>query len=163
MPSPFGASAGPLRSGGRPCACATALLRLLFAPSTAPFAHACPRRQDPRNIIDSADLKLVLGSVDKHPANPILTEDKAWELRFDNFQPSVWVDPVDQKWKLWCAFRLLVHRLRFQRLSLPPLPQVQHVLDLQPDVRARLPGRLRRRWHAPEEADAGAPGSLQRH
>ena len=60
--------------------------------------------QDPRNIIDSADLKLVLGSVDKHPANPILTEDKAWELRFDNFQPSVWVDPVDQKWKLWCAF-----------------------------------------------------------
>ena len=59
--------------------------------------------QDPRNIIDSADLKLVLGSVDKHPANPILTEDKAWELRFDNFQPSVWVDPVDQKWKLWCA------------------------------------------------------------
>ena len=60
----------------------------------------------------------MLGSVDKHPANPILTEDKAWELRFDNFQPSVWVDPVDQKWKLWCAPGRLQRLLCFQRQSL---------------------------------------------
>ena len=44
---------------------------------------------DHRNIIDSTNLELVLGTVHKHPANPILTEEKAWELRFDNFQPSV--------------------------------------------------------------------------
>ena len=44
---------------------------------------------DHRNIIDSTNLELVLGTVHKHPANPILTEEKAWELRFDNFQASV--------------------------------------------------------------------------
>ena len=44
---------------------------------------------DHRNIIDSTNLELQLGTVHKHPANPILAEEKAWELRFDNFQPSV--------------------------------------------------------------------------
>lgn len=44
---------------------------------------------DPRNIIESTNLELALGTVQKHPGNPILTEEKAWELRFDNFQPSV--------------------------------------------------------------------------
>jgi hypothetical protein len=56
---------------------------------------------DHRNIIDSTNLEIELGTVDKHPANPLLKEEKAWELRFDNMQPSVWVDPVDKKWKLW--------------------------------------------------------------
>lgn len=72
----------------------------------SPTAEAIDGRRtyltlDHRNIIDSTNLVLELGAVDKHPANPILKEEKAWELRFDNMQPSVWIDPVDKKWKLW--------------------------------------------------------------
>lgn len=41
-----------------------------------------------------------VGSVDKHASNPILKEEKMWELRFGNTQPSIWVDPADGKYKL---------------------------------------------------------------
>ena len=88
-------------------AASVALLSSACVTTTAIAAAATPDSArtyltlDHRNIIDSTNLELVLGSVDKHTANPILKEEKAWELRFDNFQPSVWVDPVDKKWKLW--------------------------------------------------------------
>lgn len=86
-------------------AAAAVLLPLLAASAAASAAAAGGARTyltlDDRNVIASANLELVLGAVTKHPANPLVTEDKAWEQRFDNLQPSVWVDPVDNKWKLW--------------------------------------------------------------
>jgi hypothetical protein len=55
---------------------------------------------DPRNIIEThGSTELVLGAVHKEPANPLLTEEKPWELQFNNMQPSVWFDETDQTWK----------------------------------------------------------------
>lgn len=56
---------------------------------------------DQRNVISSIDVELVLGNVLKDTANPLLTEQKPWELQFNNMQPSVWYDESDQKYKAW--------------------------------------------------------------
>ena len=56
---------------------------------------------DQRNVISSVDVELVLGTVVKEPTNPLLTEQKPWELQFNNMQPSVWYDPSEHKYKAW--------------------------------------------------------------
>jgi len=53
-------------------------------------------------IIESAEgVKLVLGKVVKHPANPLFKEDKPWEVRFDNLYPNVLYDEQDLTYKCW--------------------------------------------------------------
>ena len=54
---------------------------------------------DSRNV-HSADAALVLGRVQKHGA-PLITEERDYEMRFDNMQPSVWYDPRMAKWRAW--------------------------------------------------------------
>ena len=44
---------------------------------------------------------LVLGAVEKHAGNPIIREDRDYEMRFDNMQPNVWYDPQLKKWRCW--------------------------------------------------------------
>ncbi len=57
---------------------------------------------DSRNVIGvSGDAKLVLGPVWKDPLNPVIKEDRPWEMRFDNMQPSVWYDPAVSGWRCW--------------------------------------------------------------
>ena len=59
---------------------------------------------DDRNVI-SSDARFVLGKVEKHPGNPMITEGYAsgreYEMRFDNMQPNVWHDPAVNKWRAW--------------------------------------------------------------
>lgn len=55
---------------------------------------------DDRNVI-SADAKLVLGKVMKHPAGAMIKEERDYEMRFDNMQPNVWYDPAMKKWRAW--------------------------------------------------------------
>ena len=47
---------------------------------------------DSRLIADVEDAKLTLGKVSKHPENPLFTEDKPWEPRYDNVYPDVIYD-----------------------------------------------------------------------
>ena len=54
---------------------------------------------DSRNV-HSADAALVLGRVQKHGA-PLITEQRDYEMRFDNMQPSVWYDSRMAKWRAW--------------------------------------------------------------
>ena len=59
---------------------------------------------DPRNIDNIHNAQLKLGSVDKHPNNPLFGEDKPWEVRFDNLYANVWFDPerfIGKPFKLW--------------------------------------------------------------
>lgn len=57
---------------------------------------------DSRNVISTVGrVRMVLGNVGKDAANPVLREDKPWEMRFDNMQPSVWFDPDLQVWRCW--------------------------------------------------------------
>lgn len=44
---------------------------------------------------------LTPGRVVKHPANPLLIEDRPWEPRWDDMKPSVWRDPVSGRAHLW--------------------------------------------------------------
>lgn len=55
-----------------------------------------------RRLIDRLDnAQLVLGSIKKHPANPLFREDKPWEPRFDNLYANVLHDEQDKLYKCW--------------------------------------------------------------
>ena len=62
---------------------------------------------DPRLVASTANAKLELGAVQKHPANPLFVEDffaeppKRWEARLDNVYPSVIYDEDDGLFKCW--------------------------------------------------------------
>merc|ERR1712086_40932 len=56
---------------------------------------------DERNVhTPETDATLVLGTVTKH-AEPLITEERDYEMRFDNMQPNVWFDPQMSKWRAW--------------------------------------------------------------
>ena len=56
---------------------------------------------DSRIIADVEDAKLTLGEVSKHPENPLFTEDKPWEPRYDNVYPDVIYDEEEKIYKCW--------------------------------------------------------------
>jgi hypothetical protein len=56
---------------------------------------------DDRIIEKAENAKLALGTVKKHPANPLFTEDKPWEKRFDNLYGNVTFDKEEQIYKCW--------------------------------------------------------------
>ena len=45
--------------------------------------------------------KLTLGTIKKHPANPLFGEDKPWETRLDNVYANVSYDEEDRLYKCW--------------------------------------------------------------
>lgn len=62
---------------------------------------------DPRVVASMANAKLELGTVQKHPANPLFGEDffadppKRWEARLDNVYPNVIYDDEEGLFKCW--------------------------------------------------------------
>ena len=56
---------------------------------------------DSRLIADVEDAKLTLGEARKHPENPLFTEDKQWEPRYDNVYPDVIYDEDENIYKCW--------------------------------------------------------------
>lgn len=53
-------------------------------------------------VIDTVEnARLALGTVTKHPANPLFGEDKPWEKRFDNLYANVIYDTEDKLYKCW--------------------------------------------------------------
>ncbi len=77
------------------------------AADPAPDARGKPARArkhlllDER-IVESADnARLMLGTVRKEPRNPLFTEDKPWEPRFDNLYANVLYDEHEQIYKCW--------------------------------------------------------------
>lgn len=56
---------------------------------------------DNRNIKAVDNAELVVGTVEKSPHNPLFTEDKAWEKRYDNFYGNVWYDEDEKMYKCW--------------------------------------------------------------
>jgi hypothetical protein len=55
---------------------------------------------DTRVIAQSEGVQTMLGTVQKHPANPLFGEDQPWEVRFDNLYPNVLYDD-DGLFKCW--------------------------------------------------------------
>jgi hypothetical protein len=56
---------------------------------------------DFRLVARKSNVRLVLGEVKKDPRNPLLVEDKPWEVRFDNLYPSVIFDEDEGIFKCW--------------------------------------------------------------
>ena len=62
---------------------------------------------DSRNVAASANARLELGAVHKHPANPLFVEEafaeppRPWEARLDNVYPNVIYDREDGRFKCW--------------------------------------------------------------
>ncbi len=66
-----------------------------------------PARQQKHLLLDSrvveevANARLVLGTPQKHPANPLIQADKPWENSMNNLYPNVIWDEDAQLFKLW--------------------------------------------------------------
>lgn len=56
---------------------------------------------DERIIENTSNAKLAVGTVEKHPANPLFVEDKPWEKRFDNLYGNVIYDKEEKLYKCW--------------------------------------------------------------
>jgi hypothetical protein len=53
-------------------------------------------------IIESVEnAALRVGTVRKHPANPLFGEEHPWEARFDNLYPNVLFDEEERVYKIW--------------------------------------------------------------
>jgi hypothetical protein len=56
---------------------------------------------DSRVIDRTENVRLAVGVVKKHPANPLWGEDKPWEVRFDNVYANVIYDADEKLYKCW--------------------------------------------------------------
>ena len=56
---------------------------------------------DHRTIEKSENAVLKLGTVTKHPQNPLFVEDQPWEKRFDNLYGNVLYDEEEKRYKIW--------------------------------------------------------------
>ena len=56
---------------------------------------------DSRIIEKRENARLMPGTVEKHPANPLFGEDRQWEARYDNMYPNVIYDREDKLYKCW--------------------------------------------------------------
>ena len=56
---------------------------------------------DKRIIEKTENVKLEVGKIEKHDANPLFGEEKAWEMRFDNLYGNVIFDKEENIYKCW--------------------------------------------------------------
>ena len=56
---------------------------------------------DGRQVEQAANVALMVGTAEKHSANPLFGEEKPWEVRFDNLYPNVLYDATRQVYRCW--------------------------------------------------------------
>ena len=56
---------------------------------------------DDRVVEETNNVRLTVGTVKKHEANPLFGEDKPWEPRFDNLYPNILYDAEQQLYQCW--------------------------------------------------------------
>ena len=88
-------------------------LSFLLAGSRSPAGPAIPRTAgddssrfrylllDSRILEEKHNVRLAVGTVRKHAANPLFGEDKPWEQRFDNLYANVIYDDEQQLYRCW--------------------------------------------------------------
>lgn len=69
-------------------------------------APAAPAREkylllDARIVDRTTNARLGVGTVTKHPANPLFREDKPWEARFDNLYANIVYDADARLYRCW--------------------------------------------------------------
>ncbi len=96
----------PLLAAAQKTASPIIVLLLASALSLRAVESVIPARDkylllDARIIERTENAELRLGTVSKHTQNPILKEDKPWEVRFDNLYPNVLFDESEQIYRCW--------------------------------------------------------------
>ena len=89
---------------------------------------------DSRIIDSTTNARLTLGSVKKHPANPLFVADKPWEPRYDNMYPNVIFDVEEQLYKCWYCPFIIDERTT----KTPPAkrnPTATHYMSAKPNKR----------------------------
>ncbi|MDP6043994.1 MAG: hypothetical protein QGG25_00180 [Phycisphaerae bacterium] len=84
------------------CVCTAAIVTTVINSSAS--AADKPNRfllLDSRIVEKTVNARLVVGTVEKHKANPLFVEDKAWEMRFDNLYGNVIFDEKENIYKCW--------------------------------------------------------------
>ena len=81
-------------------ACVFAALACLVLVSTA-TAQEKRLLLDKRVVEKVENAALRLGTVEKHPANPLFGEEFDWEPRYDNMYPNVLYDEEEKIYKVW--------------------------------------------------------------
>ncbi len=56
---------------------------------------------DGRIIEKTENVKLEVGKVEKHPANPLFGEENEWEMRYDNLYGNMIFDKEEELYKCW--------------------------------------------------------------
>jgi hypothetical protein len=84
----------------------TILLYLLLCGATTLLADAPIKRDkylllDSRLIEQTSNAKLSVGTVQKHPENPLFGQEFPWEPHFANFYGNVHYDEKEQRYRLW--------------------------------------------------------------
>lgn len=64
---------------------------------------------DSRVVLKTQNARLSVGKVQKHFANPLMAEDKPWEVRFDNLYANVLFDPVASLYQCWYSPFIVDH------------------------------------------------------
>ncbi|MCB1087404.1 MAG: hypothetical protein KDM63_10190, partial [Verrucomicrobiae bacterium] len=71
-----------------------------------------------RRIIETTEnATLSVGTVQKHPANPLFGEDRPWEKRFDNLYGNVVYDSESNRYRCWYSPFIVDHSARGMTLE----------------------------------------------
>ena len=94
---------------------------------------------DDRIVEQKQNVRLAVGAVKKHEANPLMKEDKPWEARFDNLYPNVVYDEARKLYRCWYnpfIMDPLAGKTPRERRDLDPLAG-----KTPPDQRGKVPYR----------------------
>jgi hypothetical protein len=110
---------------------------------------------DPRHIERTENLRVRLTPATKHPNNPLMIEDRPWEIRWDDMKPNVSYDPRRGLFELW--YTPFIEYQQYERLGLDPSDDTRWPpRDLPLETHPRKFGLLYAcsddglTWHKPE-------------
>jgi hypothetical protein len=81
---------------------------------------------DKRIIESTENVKLEVGKVEKHEANPLFGETKEWEMRFDNLYGNILFDQEEHIYKCWYSPFIVDYSARGMTLEERAKPYREH-------------------------------------
>jgi predicted GH43/DUF377 family glycosyl hydrolase len=81
---------------------------------------------DKRIIELTENVKLEVGKVEKHPANPLFGEENGWEIRYDNLYGNVIFDREENIYKCWYSPFIVDYSARGMTLEQREKPYKEH-------------------------------------
>jgi len=110
------------------------ILGCTSAAASAESGKPLPEREkylllDSRVVAETDNARLAVGTVKKHPQNPVMAKEHPWEHNFNNMYPNIIYDQDDKLYKLWYPTSLKPGRLRAAGLA--------EVADDDPDSRIK--------------------------